>query len=107
MKTTWLATLLILLLSVQWVDAHMDAYAKHPAQPDILLSADEALEQSGTTTHDDPVHHCCHCHGLNTLFTPASAPDASLLAASARLFPAAGEPVALRVSPPEHRPPIA
>ncbi len=107
MKTTWLATLLILLLSVQWVDARMDAYAKHPTQPEALLSADEVLEHSSSHAQDEIIHHCCHCHGLGTLFTSAATHHSCLPKISNPVFPLASMTIANRFISPEHRPPIA
>ena len=107
MKSNWLATLLILLLSIQWVDACMDAYAKHPTQPEALLSADAVLEHSSAHSQGEPIHHCCHCHGLGTLFTQTSVPHACLPILSNKLFPRSEMTFATHIISPEHRPPIA
>ncbi len=106
MKTGWLAILLILLLNVQWADAQADAFALHPTQPDALLSTAELLEHSLNQDGDNHLH-CCHCHGITSLFDAVPAHVHEPLSLPARLTPGGEQTIHQRRQPPEHRPPIA
>ncbi len=107
MKFRWLASVLVLLLGIQWVDAQTDAYALHPAQPDLLRSTDAVLEKTLHKDVDGSHAHCCHCHGLTSLFTSPHQPHSTFPLARLRMQPAAADPVASLPITPEHRPPIA
>lgn len=111
-----LASLMMLLLSVQALFASADVHQFHqPVQghlersvvTDALASTQPVidLEQDIPSDHIKKCQHCCHCHGGGVAYVPGqsvyySYTALTLVVTALSLFPTTGSPS------PELRPPI-